>query len=735
MDETDQLIQIEGTVSSLIYQNPENGYTVLHLDLLNMEHVTAVGCMPGVSPGENLILSGNWTTHHAFGQQFKTQWIERRMPEGVESIYKYLAAGAIKSIGPAKARAIVDKFGKEALTIIEHEPEKLALIRGINAKSAEQIGVWFRRQVGLRRLIEFLTKYDIKPLVAMNLYKRFGDEAMNAVGENPYVMVGDFFGADFYEADHLAFQLGFEADSTQRVEAAVLFELHHNLNNGHSFLPREKLIDATIQLIDVGYDSINDALDSLCDDESIIRFPIAGQDACYLKMIHDAEKFVADRILDMTAKEFAHTGNSNHFISQIEREHSISYAEGQRRAVKLSANNLVMVLTGGPGTGKTTTVRGILALFDKLKLKTVLCAPTGRAAKRMSELSGRDATTIHRLLGASYSSIDDLLVFDKDETNPLDADAVIIDETSMVDILLMQSILAAMKPSCRLILVGDADQLPSVGPGNVFSDIIRSNIVKTVKLKEIFRQAQESRIVKNAHLINQGIIPDLSENNGDFFFLQRNAPDKAADTIVELCSSRLPKNMGIDSSQIQVLTPTRKHEVGTANLNLRLQAALNPPGPDKKEKTYGEFIYRTGDKVMQIRNNYDIMWKSPDGKHTGTGVYNGDIGMIADIDYQAETITIDYEDKLVTYLFEQLGELEPAFAMTVHKSQGSEYKAVVFVACSGAPQLLSRGILYTALTRARELLIIVGDSGIIGQMTCNDRIQRRYSGLRARLSE
>ena len=442
---------------------------------------------------------------------------------------------------------------------------------------------------------------------------------------------------------------------------------------------------------------------------------------------------MADRIRSLAGWPPDAFSKAERLLSAVERDLSIVFASEQRHAVELAGRVRVMVLTGGPGTGKTTTVRGILALFEKLGVRTVLCAPTGRAAKRMGELTGREAATIHRLLGAGYSPETDQLIFERNAQDPLDADAVIVDETSMVDILLMHSLLDAMKPGCRLILVGDADQLPSVGPGNVFSDIIRSQSVETVRLTEIFRQAKESTIVKNAHLINQGIPPDLGDRNGDFFFLQRSSPAKTAETIVSLCRERLPANMGIDPSQIQVLSPTRKNESGTVNLNAQLQAALNPPAQGKKEKIFGNFVFRVGDKVMQIRNHYDIIWRSSDGKRSGTGVFNGDIGLITEIDAIKETVTVDFEDKLVTYYYEQLGELEPAYAMTVHKSQGSEYRAVILAASYGAPQLLYRGVLYTAVTRARDLLIIVGSSDVIGRMVANDKRQRRYSGLRARL--
>ena len=729
MEEQNSLITIEGTAAVLIYQNPENGYAVLRLETED-GIVTAVGCMPGISPGEDLILKGKWIVHPSYGEQFKAEWAQRRMPVGSAAIFRYLATGSIKHIGPSKAKDIVDMFGDESLDIIENHPEELAKIRGITEKRAREISTSFRRQVSLRRLMEFLSQYGIKPYTAISLYHQMGDIAVDAVRDNPYILVE--FGAEFFEADAMALEMGFEGDCPQRVEAAVIFELSHNLNNGHTFLPYSKLISATNQLIEAGEDVIIEAVDILCETGHIVRCEIAGQDACYIFEIFDAENYTAKRIAEMACDTAFEYEDSEILIKRVEKEQNVVYSEGQRLAVSLAASNRVLVLTGGPGTGKTTSVRAILALFDILGLDTTLCAPTGRAAKRMSEVCGRDAATIHRLLGATIGESGDL-TFEHDENEPLDTDAVIVDESSMIDINLMSSLLRALKPGCRLVMVGDADQLPSVGPGNVFSDIIRSNVVNTVRLTEIFRQAQESKIVRSAHMINSGILPDLKNSNGDFFFLKRTDNQRAADTIISLCTDRLPNNMGIPPSEIQILSPTRRHELGTQNLNKLLQNAVNPLIDGKKEKEYGDFLYREGDKVMQIRNNYDIMWKTSDGVTQGTGVFNGDIGTICSIDHQREILTVEFDDKYVEYLFEQLSELEPAYAMTVHKSQGSEYSAVILAVSDSAPQLQVRSVLYTAVTRAKKLLIIVGDDAVIGRMVSNDRRTRRYSGLRARL--
>lgn len=729
-------ISIEGTVVGLVYQNGENGYTVLRLQTEERGIVTAVGSMPGVAVGETLELTGNWTTHSSYGEQFKAEWVERHLPTGSRAIMDYLASGAIRGVGPATAAAIVSKFGDATLDVIEEEPEKLTEVKGITMKRAVEIGAAFRRQVGIRRLMEFFAQHGLKPQYALRVYKCYGEASIDAVRENPYILTQEYFGADFFEADELALQLGFDGDCPERLEAALVFELEHNLGNGHAFIPTDKLIAATSQLIsEASPEAIERAQQNLCEKGELVCCNIAGVQACYLQKLWEAESYVAER-LDIMMNIRPDTGRDiPRIIRDIERVQGIEYAALQRRAVSLAAESQVMVLTGGPGTGKTTAVRGILMMLDRLGYKTALAAPTGRAAKRMAELTGRDAATIHRMLGAGYSGEGGELIFERCEEDPLDADAVILDETSMVDILLMRALLAALKPDCRLILVGDADQLPSVGPGNVFADIIRSERIPVIRLTEIFRQARDSNIIKNAHMINRGALPDLGENKGDFFFLQRISPEKAAETIVELCAERLPKRMNIPPEQIQVLSPTRRYQAGTANLNKMLQAALNPPTDGKKEKTFGEFVFRVGDRVMQIRNNYDIIWKKADGTAAGTGIFNGDVGYIRSMDLSHEVMEIEFDDKIAVYSFDMLAELEPAFAMTVHKAQGSEYRAVILAASQGSPMLMTRSVLYTAVTRARELLIIVGDSMVASTMVANDRKERRYSGLRARLAE
>ena len=731
MDRNEETVILTGTAAALIYQNPENGYAVLRLDT-GEDTVTCVGCMPGISPGEELELTGRWTAHTAYGEQFRAETVIRRLPTGPAAIFRYLATGAVKHVGPALAREIVDRFGAETLEILENEPEKLAEIRGISAKRAEKIGEEFRKQISLRRLMETLNQYDIKPFVAVQLYRFLGNDALETVRENPYVLTA--FGAEFFEADNMALEMGFDGDSPERMEAALLFELTHNLNNGHTFLPREKLLAATAQLLEAEVVPLEEALAVLCETGEVVLDRVAGVDACYLEHMFRAERDAAVRLLDRAADTAWPEESMEKLIRKVEDEQGVTYSDSQRKAVEMATHNRVMVLTGGPGTGKTTCVRAFLALFDRLRLRTLLCAPTGRAAKRMSEVCGREAATIHRMLGTTMGE-DGKPVFTHNEDDPLECDAVIVDETSMVDIQLFSSLLRALPDGCRLILVGDADQLPSVGAGNVFGDIIRSGAVCTVRLTEIFRQAQESKIVRAAHRINEGQLPDLKNAGGDLFFLKRSDPSRAEETVLELCRSRLPENMGIPFSEIQVLCPSRKNALGTENLNRSLQETLNPPDRGKKEKAYGDFVFREGDKVMQTRNDYDIMWKTPDGLSVGSGVFNGDIGIIREIDYQRETVTVDYEDKRVDYLYEQLGDIEPAWALTVHKAQGSEYTAVILVCLDAPSRLLTRSVLYTAVTRAKKLLIIVGNDAAVEQMVSNDRRTRRYSGLRARLAE
>lgn len=724
--------EINGIISSVIYLNDENGYAVVRMETDSGEMVTAVGCLPYIAPGEMISAEGSWVTHAQHGRQFKIEQSNRLLPTSADGIYEYLAGSTVKGIGPATAALIVDRFKEKSLDVLEMHPEKLAEIKGISLTKAKDLSASFKKQAGVRRLTEFLCAYGIKPLVALKLYRAYGSAALETVHENPYIISASHIGASFAEADNLALELGIEGDSINRISAAVLFELQHNSGNGHCFIPRDKLIAATSQLISVPADLVSDAIDSLSENGGLVCDKVANLNVCYLTELYEAETYTAERLKSMVGLKTKSSANIERLITKLESLYDISYAPLQKQSIELALNNRILVITGGPGTGKTTILKGILSLYDELELETLLAAPTGRAAKRMSELTGREASTIHRLLGAKMAEDGETVVFSKHEGDPLNCDALVLDECSMVDITLMSSLLNALKPGCRLVLVGDADQLPSVGPGNVFSDIIRSQTVPTVRLTEIFRQKGDSRIVRNAHMINRGEHPDFEANTGDFFRLRRLKGGTAVETIVELCARRLPENMKIPSESIQVLSPTRKGETGTVNLNKRLQAALNPPSESKKEKLFGEAVFRVGDRVIQTKNNYDTIWKTKGGV-SGAGVYNGDIGTIAQIDPITETLTVDFEDKLATYSFEMLNELEHAWALTVHKSQGSEYRAVVLALSGDVQMLLTRGVLYTAVTRAKELLIMVGDDNIAHRMIDNNKQSRRYSALRLRL--
>lgn len=733
MDQDSMLTELSGTVESVIYKNEENGYTVLRLRDGNGETVTVVGCFPYAAQGETMLLSGTWTTHNVHGRQFKAEFAQRLMPTDAPAVYEYLAGGSVRGVGPATASLIVKRFGAKSLDVIENEPEKLAEIKGISLIKAKQISASFRQQVGMRRLMEYICSFGLRPLLAMRLYKYYGDEALSLLQANPYILASEHIGGSFSEADHLAIASGMDEHSRSRINAAVIFELNHNAGNGHVFIPRGKLADATGQLIGVSAEEADESIAQLADAGLLILDEIASVTACYLPELYAAETDAAAELSRMARTRFREEADPESLIARLEKQQNIRYAAKQRQTLQMALDHQIIVITGGPGTGKTTSIRAILALFEELGIRTLLTAPTGRAAKRMTELTGREASTVHRLLGAKFADDGDRVVFTKDENDQLDCSAVILDECSMVDILLMDALLKAMPDDARLILVGDADQLPSVGPGNVFSAVIRSGVVPTVRLTEIFRQNEGSRIVRNAHLINKGKHPNLSENAGDFFRLRRLEAGSTVDTITELCAVRLPGKMGIAPEEIQVLSPTRKGELGTVCLNKRLQAALNPPAQDKKEKLFGELVFREGDRVMQVKNNYDMLWRSADNRLRGTGVYNGDIGRIVSMDYDSETLTVDFDGRLAEYGFDALPELEHAWAMTVHKAQGSEFRAVILCLAANSQMLMTRDVLYTAVTRARELLVLVGDDSTAYRMIDNFRQTRRFSALRLRL--
>ena len=681
-----------------------------------------------------MTVTGVWNVHPVHGSQLTAESVERRMPEREEDMIAYLSSGILKGVGPATAQRLVERFGTDTLLVIEQEPERLRCIKGITAQRAKELSDAFRALTGLRQLMEFLARYELPVPLAMQLYRAYGADALPRLREDPYLLTGDAYGVEFSTMDEIALSMGFDGDSPCRVEAALTYELSHNLNNGHVFLPRDKLLSAAAQLISADTDTLETALDGLLTRGVIVQEQVANVQACYLLRLYQAETRVARRLLSLRDAPRQTGKNVDRIITEMERQQGIAYAPHQRQAVTLAARSGVLLLTGGPGTGKTTSTRGIVTLLERMGLTVLLLAPTGRAAKRMSELCSREAQTIHRCLGMTFNELTGEVTFKKNEKDLLEADAVIVDEMSMVDLPLMDALLAALKPGCRLVMVGDPDQLPSVGPGNVLGDILRSGAVASVTLTEVFRQAEQSAIIRNAHAVNRGRSPDLKNKQNDFFFLCRRSPDRLVQTVVDLCRTRLPENMGIPAGQIQVLSPTRKGETGTVSLNRALQAALNPPSPGKRQKAWGDMVFRVGDRVMQTKNNYDVIWQKDSGE-AGSGIFNGDVGTVEDIDPSGELVTIRFDDRVSVYTADLLGQLDMAYAMTVHKAQGSEYRAVVLVSAPAAPSLLVRGVLYTAITRARELLVMVGDDVIPGQMAENDRRTRRYSGLRRRLKQ
>ena len=735
MNALGERVTVEGSVDAVIFQNEENGYTVLLLRVDGEdEPITVVGCIPCAAAGEGMTVTGVWVNHPVHGPQLSAESVERRLPQEEEDIVSYLSSGILKGVGPATAQRLVERFGADTLRVLEEEPERLKTIKGITAKKAMELSEAFRALTGLRQVMEFLARYDLPVYLAMAVQRTYGDNALQMLRDDPYILSRAQFGVDFAVADAIAISMGFGGDDPCRLRAAIEYELAHNAGNGHVFLPREKLLAATAQLVDVDTDMVETALDKLIDSFAVVEKPIANVRGCYLPRLYQAETFVAQRLLSMLRAPVEQLRQVDKTIDAIEKEQGVSYAPLQRQAVRMAAEGGVLLLTGGPGTGKTTSLRGIVALYRRMGLDVALLAPTGRAAKRLGEVTDCDAQTIHRALGMSYNELTGQAAFKKNGSDPLEAHAVIVDEMSMVDLELMQALLEALRPGCRLVLVGDPDQLPSVGAGNVLGDLLRSTVVPTVSLTQVFRQAEQSAIIRNAHAVNLGQPPQLDSNQGDFFFLCRRSPDRLVQTVVELCRDRLPKNMNIPAEQIQVLSPTRKGACGTAALNRALQAALNPPSPQKRQKQWGDVTFRVGDRVMQTKNNYDVLWEKDDGT-AGSGIFNGDVGVIQDIDSSGELIVLRFDDRTATYTADLLSQLDMAYAITVHKSQGSEYPAVILVSAPAAPSLMVRGVLYTAITRARRMLIMVGDDAVPARMAENDRQQRRYSGLRRRLKE
>ena len=724
----DRLLELCGSVETVVYHNDKNQYTVLEMNAGN-ENVTVVGAFPFVSVGEELHVYGKWSSHPSFGDQFKAEAFERSRPATTAAMLKYLSSGAVKGIGPATARRIIETFGGKALEIIENEPERLAQIKGITREKALEINTELKRVYGIRELMAFLGAYGVRPEEAVLVWKQFGEGSVGCIQEDPYCLCGDGLDISFSIEDSIAESMEKPRNDDGRVQAGVLYVLRHNLNNGHTCLPADKLCQAAQRLLGVELSDVQDALLLLCEHYQTVCVNFDGRDFIFLKKQYQSEEYISRRMQGMLQMPPQSICGAENMIADVERTQGIAYAEKQRDAIRAALDKGILILTGGPGTGKTTTLNAIIRILKEMGERVFLAAPTGRAAKRMSELTGEEAKTIHRMLQVDWDEQDNP-VFTRNERNPLECDCLVIDELSMVDSYVFESVLRALPISCRLILVGDSDQLPSVGAGNVLGDLVASGLFPTVQLKEIFRQSMASLIVMNAHQIVEGKMPDLSRRDSDFFFMPDAEPEDAAKLIVSLCSQRLPKSYGYSSvSDIQVLCPGRKGELGTAELNKLLREAINPPSKDKTEVKINGTLFRLGDKVMQVRNDYNLPWTKEDDT-SGEGVFNGDMGVVTEIDRPGGVLRVQIDDKEVLYDFEHASnELEPAYAVTVHKSQGNEFTAVVIPVLKPPMQLCYRNLLYTAVTRAKKLLILVGTRGTIEAMVENDRKTRRYTGL------
>lgn len=728
------LLSIEGSVEKIIYQNEENGYTVCEIFTPSDEIFTLVGNMPYLSEGETVSALGSWVNHATFGKQFKVEFYEKQLPATETAILKYLASGAVRGIGKVTAQRIVSQFGADSFEVIEHNPQWLSEIPGISPKKAEQISASFAAQFGMRNVMMFCREY-FGPTTAVRIYKKWGNGAVERIKQNPYILCGEIYGVGFEKADAIAKDLGMKKNAPERIAMGLKYVLMHNAaSNGHSFLPLDKLCAVAKRLLSCEMNEIEDEAAALETRGEIVCVRHEGMKCAYLRDYYEAEKYTAEKLcaLDRAGKNLGED-NVLSLISMVERESNMEYAVLQKRAICQAASNGVFILTGGPGTGKTTVVRAIIRVFDAMGLRIALAAPTGRAAKRMSQSAGEEAKTVHRLLEMEYGA-EDKLRFRKNENDQLEDDVIIIDEASMLDLMLTDALLKAIKPGARLILIGDVNQLPPVGAGHVFDDIIKSDRFATVELMHIFRQAQESLIVTNAHAVNHGEYMNLESKSGDFFFLPRQEDAQTAATIAELCKKRLPKSYGLTVFDgIQVITPSRKGDAGTEMLNSALQSVINPPARGKAEKKVRDFTLREGDKVMQIKNNYDIEWNKNGTQ--GFGIFNGDIGVIKKIDLSEELITVDFEDKICEYDYTMLDELELAYAITVHKSQGSEYPIVIMPLYRYTPKLLTRNLLYTAITRAQSIVILVGNGEVAKAMVDNNRQTKRYTGLRYALEK
>lgn len=732
---------LQGYVEKIVYRNQDNGYTVLSLTGED-DDVTCVGSFPFINEGEFVVLEGNYISHQIYGDQFQVQSFEIKEPEDIMSMERYLGSGAIKGIGVALAARIVRKFKDQTFHIIEQEPERLAEVKGISISKAQEIGTQFEEKKELRDAMIFLQKYGITNNLAVKIYKEYGSRMYEIIRENPYKLADDISGVGFHIADEIAAKVGIGSDAEFRVKAGVLYVLLQASQSGNVYLPMDMLIEKTAQMLIIEPEKIENHIMDMMIDKRVVIKELNDERVVYSSYYYYSELNVARMLMDLNVPYDVAIPEIITRVKKIEVSEKIELDEMQRDAVVESVRNGILIITGGPGTGKTTTINTIIKFFEAEELDFLLAAPTGRAAKRMSETTGYEAQTIHRLLELSGAPDDSntRLNFERNEENPLEADAIIIDEMSMVDISLMNALLRAITVGTRLILVGDVNQLPSVGPGNVLKDIIESNAFHVVKLNKIFRQATESDIIVNAHKINNGENLTLDNKSKDFFMLQRNEVNVIIQVMLTLIKFKMPKYVNAKSTDIQVLTPMRKGELGVERLNQVLQMYLNPADSGKKEKEIAGRIFREGDKVMQIKNNYQIEWecKSEYGLsfEKGTGVFNGDTGIVKEINLFSEIITVVFDElKYVEYSFQQVDELELAYAITIHKSQGSEYPAVIIPVLTGPRMLLHRNLLYTAVTRAKKCVTIVGSKDVIQMMIDNVKEQQRFTSLNTRLKE
>lgn len=732
-----EIITVTGVVEDIIYSNPENGYTVCGIDSENEGMFTATGYMPFITEGESVSLSGNWITHPDYGEQFKAEYCETIMPSDEDAILKYLSSGVIHGIREATARKLLEHFGCDVLQVMLSEPLRLSEIKGISMEKAEKIGREFRELQSMQNVIMFLQQYGVSANMSVKVHNVLGANAVEMIKSNPYILSDAVDGITFKTADTIAFNMGMPKNSITRICAGIKYILQSAAyKNGHVYLPKSVLTEHTAYTLKVDEEEVSAALADLISNREILQDKNDGEDVYYLHEFYEAEYYISRRLVAMAqnTQKFTMTeSEAEKAIDDLEAKSDIHLAQEQRNAVVTALSSGCMVLTGGPGTGKTTTINTIIRLLEDLKLSVSLAAPTGRAAKRMSQVTGCEAKTIHRLLCTQRSS-EGYNVFTHNEENPLTADVIILDEVSMVDVSLMASFLKAVKHGARVILSGDADQLPSVGPGNIIHDIIQSKTIPVIQLNKIFRQAEESLIIVNAHKINNGEFPDLSQKSNDFFFLTRKTPQESAFTIVDLYKNRLPKSYGVNPiTSIQVLSPTKKGPTGTVALNKLLQSHINPYDELRPQHVYGNIIFRTGDKVMQTKNNYDMVY-TRENDEDGTGIFNGDMGIIESIHERDKYMVIIFdEDKRVEYPYTNLDELDLAYAITVHKSQGSEFSMVLMPVCSFSPVLMGRNLFYTAVTRAKDMVILVGSEKTVYNMTMNNQLKQRFTGLEEKL--